>query len=182
MQVNFPVELSRPLSGNGPQVANYSLGLTTLDILFQFTLDDLAIAVAATYPVLEILSEQGVVLLTILWSNGLVGWSDEDPTVGRMGYRISASALSAVPGGLEVPLSWRLRGFFGGTALVEVAQGALPWSRAAAVAESGGGSGGGAVSSVFGRTGAVVAQTGDYNITQITGASDQSFLYAIIFG
>lgn len=32
--------------------------------------------------------------------------------------------------------------------------------------------GGGAVSSVFGRTGAVTAQTGDYNITQITAFED----------
>jgi hypothetical protein len=34
-----------------------------------------------------------------------------------------------------------------------------------------GGGGGGAVSSVFGRTGAVVAQTGDYTVTQITNAA-----------
>jgi hypothetical protein len=35
-------------------------------------------------------------------------------------------------------------------------------------------SGGGAVSSVFGRTGAVVAQSGDYNITQLSGVSISS--------
>src|SRR5580693_1211679 len=35
----------------------------------------------------------------------------------------------------------------------------------------GGGGGSGAVSSVFGRTGAVVAVTGDYAVAQITGAA-----------
>ncbi|MGA9354159.1 MAG: hypothetical protein WBV46_10755 [Terriglobales bacterium] len=36
---------------------------------------------------------------------------------------------------------------------------------------SGGGGGGGAVSSVFGRTGAITAQTGDYSVSQVTGAA-----------
>lgn len=36
---------------------------------------------------------------------------------------------------------------------------------------TGGGGGGGAVSSVFGRTGAIVANTGDYSVAQITGAA-----------
>jgi len=38
----------------------------------------------------------------------------------------------------------------------------------------GSGSGGGAVSSVFGRTGAVVAQSGDYSVSQVTGAAADS--------
>jgi hypothetical protein len=37
-----------------------------------------------------------------------------------------------------------------------------------------GGGGGGAVSSVFGRTGAVVAATGDYSVSQVTGAAVDS--------
>jgi len=37
-----------------------------------------------------------------------------------------------------------------------------------------GGSGGGAVASVFGRTGAVVATTGDYSVAQVTGAAADS--------
>ena len=36
---------------------------------------------------------------------------------------------------------------------------------------SGGGGGGGAVSSVFGRTAAVIAQSGDYTVAQVTGAA-----------
>ena len=38
----------------------------------------------------------------------------------------------------------------------------------------GSGGGGGAVSSVFGRSGAVVAQSGDYDVSQITNAADDS--------
>jgi len=37
-------------------------------------------------------------------------------------------------------------------------------------AAAGGGSGGGAVSSVFGRVGAILAQAGDYSVAQVTGA------------
>jgi hypothetical protein len=36
---------------------------------------------------------------------------------------------------------------------------------------SGGGGGGGAVSSVFGRTGAITAQSGDYSVSQVSGAA-----------
>jgi len=41
-------------------------------------------------------------------------------------------------------------------------------------APCGSGGGGGSVSSVFGRTGAVVAATGDYTVTQVTGAAADS--------
>ncbi len=48
------------------------------------------------------------------------------------------------------------------------------WNGSAWVAVgSGGGGGGGSVSSVFGRTGAVGAQSGDYSSAQITGLSEQ---------
>jgi hypothetical protein len=39
-----------------------------------------------------------------------------------------------------------------------------------------GGGGGGAVSSVFGRSGAVVAAIGDYTVAQVTGAASQTFV------
>ena len=45
------------------------------------------------------------------------------------------------------------------------------------VSATGGGSGGGAVSSVFGRTGAVVAQAGDYSAYQVNNAVDQTSSY-----
>jgi hypothetical protein len=46
----------------------------------------------------------------------------------------------------------------------------------AGTASVGGGGGGGAVSSIFGRTGAVTAQTGDYNFGQISGTVGSSQL------
>jgi hypothetical protein len=39
-----------------------------------------------------------------------------------------------------------------------------------------GGGGGGAVSSVFGRSGVVIAATGDYTVAQVTGAASQTFV------
>lgn len=54
---------------------------------------------------------------------------------------------------------------------------ASAWIRADLV-PSGGGGGGGAVASVFGRAGAVTAQTGDYNASQITNAVSTAGSYA----
>lgn len=55
---------------------------------------------------------------------------------------------------------------------------ASAWIRADQVPSSGGGGGGGAVTSVFGRVGAVTPQAGDYNASQVTNAVSTTGSYA----
>ena len=106
----------------------------------------------------------------VIWNSSVSTW--QPGLISQISGTVASSQLPGAGGDLSGTLT---------TATVKAIQGqavsstlpsngqALVWNSGASAWQPSTVSGGGAVSSVFGRTGAVTAQTGDYNFGQISG-------------
>ena len=106
----------------------------------------------------------------VIWNSNVSTW--QPGLISQISGTVASSQLPGAGGDLSGTLT---------TATVKAIQGqavsstlpsngqALVWNSGATAWQPSTVSGGGAVSSVFGRTGAVTAQTGDYNFGQISG-------------
>src|SRR5215475_13817920 len=119
----------------------------------------------ATALAVDVLTDPGTDVTNLLRSLGAgdsVYIQDQDNAANWIRYDIGAAADNS--GWFQLTVALHAAGSFGGV---------LPSNNASLllVFDRGGGGGGGAVSSVFTRTGAVVAQTGDYTAAQVTNAA-----------